>query len=766
MQTMTPNEKTITFSCQTCEYNIGRNIIGCGGHCLKKIMYEHGGFSYLKNDINTQNNNKKPKNGGTRKNAGMDIHNKFKLVVCEKPSVAMQFARLLKANKRRDGYMEGNGWRVSWCLGHLVHLAQPDEIDPALKKWRMDTLPILPEQWSYLPEKGKEKQLNTLKKLMNAKDVWTIINACDAGREGELIFRLVYSYSGTDKPFARLWIHSMEDKAVLEGFNHLRPGSDFDHLYHAALCRSQADWLIGINATRKYGILAHRVNMTIGRVQSPTLVMLAERSKEIESFEPVPYYNVHLNVGGVDAVREKLFDQSEADELAAKCNGQSVTVKSVERKEKNVHPPKLYDLTMLQRDANRLFGYSARVTLDAAQKLYEMKLISYPRTDTDSQYIPEDMQKSVKALVGHVGSALNLTVDFLPNTAPIADSSKVSDHYALLPTATLTAEKVGELDDLHLNILSLIVHRLLCATSIDHICEETVIALDCGGEVFIAKGKRVVQMGWKQYELRKSEKEEKNLPELNEGEILDDAAAHRSDHMTTAPDAYTEDALLAAMENAGKQDFMDGVERSGLGTPATRATIIEKVISSGYAQRKGKRLIPTELGRKLADVLPEQLRSADLTAKWENDLLLISEGKLSPDDFMKGIHDLTRELVDTDHDNGTIRELRFFDQTPVGVCPRCSRPIYEEGPLGFFCSGSYDGCTWGIWKNSGYLSAAGVTLDRKLAAELIEHGRAHITNVRFENSNEGDLLLVDSGEKYPSYKYVRSERDMAEQNAA
>lgn len=712
----------------------------------------------MKNDMN-HSGSRKQSGGASR--SKMNTASKYKLVVCEKPSVAMQYAKLLKATKRCGGYMEGNGWRVSWCLGHLVHLAQPDEIDHAMKKWRMNTLPIIPEQWMYLPEKGKEKQLETLKKLMNADDVFTVINACDSGREGELIFRLVYEHCQCAKPFARLWIHSMEDDAVLYGFNHLRPGSDFDGLYQAALCRSRADWLIGINATRKYGILAHRVNMTIGRVQSPTLAMLVERAQEIEKYQPVPYYHVHLNVNGMDAAGEKLGDLSQADALVKQCEGQSAAVRSVEVHSKTAHPPKLYNLNLLQRDANRLFGYTAKSVLDAAQKLYEQKLISYPRTD--SEYIPEDMQKTVSALVGKVGSALNLTVDFMPNTTPFADSSKVSDHYALLPTERVNAEKLEELEEIQRNVLTLIARRLLCAAALNHICEETVIMLECCGETFTAKGRRIVQMGWKQYELRTREKEVKNLPEVKEGQVLQIAGASRSDHMTKAPEAYTEDTLLAAMESAGKKDFADGVERSGLGTSATRASIIEKLISSGYVERKGRKLIPTKLGCLLAEILPEPLRSAELTAKWENDLLLISEGRLEPADFMAGIHELTRELVDWKHDGKSVSALRFYDQTPVGVCPRCGRPIYEEGPLGFFCSGSYFGCTWALWKNSGYLAAAGVTLDRKVAAELIEHGRVHITNVLFENSNEGDLLLVDNGEKYPSYKYVRSEREKSEQ---
>lgn len=748
---MNPEHEKMTFSCRNCEYNIGRNRIGCGGHCLKNIMYESGGANYLKND-------KQPKTRTKREK--VNISDKFKLVICEKPSVAHQIARLLNANRRREGYMEGNGWRVSWCMGHLVHLAQPDEIDPSYKKWKRDALPIIPEKWMYLPEKGKEKQLNTVKKLMNDDEVFTVINACDAGREGELIFRLVYEYCGCTKPMARLWIHSMEDKAILYGFNHLRPGSDFDNLYHAALCRSEADWLIGINATRKYGLLAHRRGMTIGRVQSPTLVLLTERAKEIEAFEPVPYYNVHLSVNGVEAVREKIFDLSEANALAEKCHGKPVTVKNMEKKEKTVHPPKLCDLTTLQREANRLFGYSAKTTLDLAQKLYEKKLLSYPRTD--SQYITEDMQKSVKMLVGTAASAVGVNAVFTPNTTPIANNSKVSDHYALLPTENLTLEKMSALDDAEANIMSIVAHRLLCATASDHIYEETVLTMDCDGELFFAKGKRIVEMGWKQYELRKSEQAEKTLPELEEGHVFDHADAKRSDHMTTPPEHYTEDALLSAMENAGKKEFADGVERSGLGTSATRATIIERIISSGYAQRKGKKLIPTELGRLLADVLPEPLRSAELTAKWENDLLLISKGKLSPDEFMSGIHKLTHELMDIQHDRDKVCELRFFDQESLGNCPRCGRPIYEEGPLGFFCSGSYYGCMWGLWKNSGYLRAAGVTLDRKLAAELIQNGKAHITNVQFENSNEGDLMLVENGEVYPNYKYVMSEQETAE----
>jgi DNA topoisomerase-3 len=749
---MTPkNKEEITFSCHRCEYNLGRNRIGCGGHCLKKIMYL-GGATYLKNNIVSSKSKQKRNNSG-----------KYKLVICEKPSVAMQIAKLMNANQRKDGYMEGSGWRISWCLGHLVRLAQPDEFDPKLKKWTLDTLPIIPDQWTYLPEKGKEKQLNTLKKLMNADEVSSIINACDSGREGELIFRQVYNYCGCTKPFVRLWIHSMEDKAILDGFSNLRPSTEFDHLYQAALCRSQADFLVGINATRKYGILAHRKGMTIGRVQSPLLTMLVERAKKIENFQPVPYFNVHLNADGVEAVKEKIFDQGEADNLLERCSSQSAVVKSVVRKEKTVKPPKLYDLTMLQREANRLFGYSAKETLDTAQTLYEKKLISYPRTD--SQYITEDMEKSVKTLVGAAGSALGVTVDFLPNVSPITDNSKVSDHYALLPTAVLSPDTLDELPEQLRHILSLICHRLLCGTGAEHIYEETTVTLECGGEQFRAKGRRIIQEGWKAFELNQRDCAEKYLPMLEEGQVLENVTLNCTDHQTTLPDAYCEDTLLAAMEQAGKTDFENHVERFGLGTPATRATIIEKVISSGYAVRKGKHLIPTELGRRLAEVLPEQLRSADLTAEWENNLLRIAKGELSPDSFMKQIYSLTNELVEVGSEAERVQELRFFDAEPVGKCPRCGAPIYEEGPIGFFCSGL--NCNWALWKNSGYLAAAGVTLDRKLAVQLCEHGRAHVTNIKFEDSDEGDLLLVETGEKYPSYKYVKCKQDeQSVQNAS
>lgn len=705
------------FTCDGCEYNNG--YIGCGGHCLKNILLSSGGI--------------KP---------GM------KLVIAEKPSQGRAFARVLGADKTRDGYMDGNNWIVSWCYGHLLRLMQPDEMDPALHHWRQEDLPILPDPWRFVPGDGKREQLDRLKTLMNDPAVTSIVCATDAGREGELIFRLVYAYANCGKPVERLWINSMEDEAIREGFHHLRPSAEFDNLYQAALCRAEADWLIGINGTRRYSALCHRKGIRIGRVMSPTLAMLVNRQTEIKGFGPSRFYTVELSGNGIKSVSEPIADMGEADRLVSACGGSAI-VKRVEHTRKEHKPPMLFNLSALQQEANRLFGYSALFTLDTAQQLYEKKLLSYPRTD--SRYITEDMRDSVAAMVKPACSAQNYPADFTPDTARFADSSKVTDHFALLPTANVTRSALADLFEEERNVLSLVMRRLLEAVSGPCVFEETVVTLECGGETFTVKGKTVIDPGWCAY----GEPEKGNaLPTLKEGETIP-VRAKRHDHKTAPPKPYNEATLLEAMENAASGDFADGVERSGLGTPATRASTIEKLVDCGYVKRMGRNLIPTERARLLVELLPEELTSPALTAQWENELLRVERGETAPADFMADIVSLTRRIVSAPVDREAIEKLSHFGEDPVGHCPRCGKPVYEMAK-GFACSGD---CSFVLWKDSGYLSKAGITLSRELAAELLENGEAFVENAGFHDSHEGYLVLVEMGGKYPSYKYRATDRE-------
>lgn len=683
----------------------------------------------------------------------------MKLVITEKPSQAMAFANVLGAKNKKDGYMEGNGWIVSWCLGHLVRLCRPDEIDPKLKRWRVEDLPLVPQDWRYIEDAAKKKQLDLLKKLMHDSAVKSVVCATDAGREGELIFRLVYDWCGCKLPVERLWINSMEDSAIAEGFANLRPMSKYENLYQAALCRSRADWLIGINLSRLFSALCHK-RLTIGRVQSPTLAMLVERDRAIQSFQPVPYHQVHLSADGLDAVSGRIMDKAEADKLVSAANGGSAVVKQVDKVQKTSNPPILFDLTALQRAANRQYGYTAKDTLDIAQRLYEKRLLSYPRTD--SKYITNDMLNAVHELVFLAGEAMDVEIRFEPDVKRLADDSKVSDHYALLPTKQISVSALEKLSEEEYNVMALVLLRLMCAVGKPHIYEETTVLLDCDGTEFTAKGKRLIQGGWKNLlrmaamEDETDEDEPVELPMLGEGQSIHNLSAKRSDHKTTPPKQHTEDTLLSAMEHAANGEFEEGVERSGLGTPATRAGMIDKLITSGYVQRKGKSLIPTEIGCMLVDMLPAKLRDPAMTAEWENDLLRMERGEVTPKDFMFRIEEFTLDVVGQEVDADAVTRMTYAGAKAVGKCPRCGNIVYEQ-PKGFFCSGK--GCNWALWRNSGYLEKAGIKLTAQMAEALIADGHAPVENVRFADNNtasSGELYLVEMGGKCPSFKYKKN----------
>ena len=562
----------------------------------------------------------------------------MRLIIAEKRSVAASIASALGVTSRADGFYEGNNLLVSWCVGHLVSPMDAAGYDPSFRKWHFEDLPILPEPFRYVLAPGKEAAFENLRALMDRPDVDTIVNACDAGREGELIFRLVYEMAGCRKPVRRLWISSMEDNAIREGFSDLRPGADYEALYQSALCRQKADWLVGINATRLFSVLYHRT-LNVGRVQTPTLAMLVERERKISQFQKEKYYVLRLEVNGTEAVSEKITDSTEAELAAAACKGVTAICTSITREQKKEQPPKLYDLTTLQREANRLLGYTAKQTLDYAQSLYEKKLLTYPRTD--SRYLTSDMAETASCVL-HIAASVppfDGCGNFFPLVETMISDKNVSDHHAIIPTmeiekADLHALPVGER-----NLLLLVCCKLLCAAAESYVYEAVTATFDCGGHSFTAKGKRILSDGWQEIDriFRASLKEKpvdedgSTFPYFTEGQILDNAEVFMAERFTQPPKPYTEDTLLSAMENAGKDDIPDEAERKGLGTPATRAAIIEKLVAAGFAERKGKNLIPTQDGINLISILPEPLTSPMLTAEWEQQLTEIAKGAASPD---------------------------------------------------------------------------------------------------------------------------------------
>lgn len=578
----------------------------------------------------------------------------MKLIITEKPSVAKSIASALGAKSGADGYFQGNALIVSWCVGHLVSPMDAAGYDERFKKWRYDDLPILPEPFRYVLAPGKEDAFENLRTLMNRSDVDTVVNACDAGREGELIFWLVYEMAGCKKPVERLWISSMEDMAIREGMSDLRPGAECDSLYQSALCRQKADWLVGINATRLFSVLYHRT-LNVGRVQTPTLAMLAERDGKIMLFNKEKYHHVRLQVDGAEAVSEKFTNPTQAKQVQATCqNGQAICI-SVTRERKKEQPPKLYDLTTLQREANRIFGYTAKQTLDYAQSLYEKKLLTYPRTD--SRYLTSDMAETASCVI-HLAAKLppfDGCSNFFPLVETMISDKDVSDHHAIIPTMEIEKADIKGLPLGEHNLFLLVCCKLLCASAEPYVYETVTATFDCCGHSFTAKGKRILSEGWREIDriFRTSLKEKPvdgdggTLPGFAEGQTFDGAEVAVTEHFTQPPKPYTEDTLLSAMENAGKDDIPDEVERKGLGTPATRAAIIEKLVAAGFVERKGKSLIPTKAGINLVTVLPEPLTSPMLTAECEQKLTEIAKGSTDPDTFMDGIRTMVQEIVST-----------------------------------------------------------------------------------------------------------------------
>ncbi len=582
----------------------------------------------------------------------------LRLVIAEKPSVAQTIAAALGVKEKKDGYIEGVGYLISWCVGHLVQLAEAAAYGEQYKKWSFDSLPILPEEWQYAVDPDKGKQFKTLKELMHRADVSEVVNACDAGREGELIFRFVYEAAGCKKPMRRLWISSMEDGAIKAGFASLKDGRDYDALFASALCRAKADWLIGINATRLFSCLYGKT-LNVGRVQTPTLKMLTDRDAAISHFQKEKYYHVRLDLSGAEAASERISDKAEADALKGACETETAVCVSLTREKKTAAPPKLFDLTSLQREANRIFGYTAKQTLDLAQALYEKRLLTYPRTD--SSFLTDDMGGTAAGIIALLCEKLPFMAgaDFTPEVAKVTDSKKVSDHHAIIPTMELAKADPDALPESERNILTLAGARLLLATAEPHIFEAVTAVFSCADTEFTVRGKTVISDGWKEMERRyratlkdkpeaeDGENADVTLPELSEGQGFPNPAAKVTEHITTPPKPHSEASLLSAMERAGNGDTDPDAERRGLGTPATRAAVIEKLVKGGFAERKGKQLIPTQNGAALVSILPDMLTSPQLTAEWENNLTQIAKGAADPGEFLSGIEAMARELVRT-----------------------------------------------------------------------------------------------------------------------
>ena len=687
----------------------------------------------------------------------------YQLVIAEKPSVARSIAGVIGATEKHDGYLQGNGYLVSWCIGHLVSFADAGRYDERFKKWRYEDLPILPETWQYIIPDEKKQQFDILCSLMERPDVTGLVCATDAGREGELIFRFVYQMAGCQKPFKRLWISSMEDSAIRDGFAHLKPGTDYDPLYQSALCRAKADWLVGINATRLFSVLYHKT-LTVGRVQTPTLNLLVERDAKITNFKKEKYHIVHIGVGGADAVSSRFSDAAEANTVKAACAGAQAVCVSVMREKKTEQPPKLYDLTTLQREANRLFGFTAKQALDYAQTLYEKKLLTYPRTD--SQYLTDDMlpvaESLVSSLWGLVPFAKGLNIS--PQYDRILNSKKVSDHHAIIPTAAFVKQGFDGLAESERKLLSLICCKVLCAVAGPYVYEAVAATFTCAGKEFTAKGKTVLSPGWKEIDRRfrfslktdsdeDSDTQERTLPELSEGQTFADVAASVTEHFTTPPKPYTEDTLLSAMERAGAEDMPEDAERKGLGTPATRAAILEKLVQMGFIQRKGRQLIPTKDGINLAVVLPEALTSPQLTAEWESRLTEIAKGQADPDEFMAGIEAMTRELVKTYSCISEDKQKLFqAERVAIGTCPRCGEAVYE-GRKNYYCGNR--ACQFVMWKNDRFFEERRKAFTPKIAAALLKDGKAKVKglySMKTGKTYDGTVLLADTGGKYVNYR--------------
>ena len=700
------------------------------------------------------------------------------LVIAEKPSVAATIAAALGATEKKDGYIAGNGYLVSWCVGHLVQLVEAAAYGEQYKKWSYDSLPILPQEWQYAVTSDKGKQFKILKDLMHRADVSEVVNACDAGREGELIFRFVYEVAGCKKPMRRLWISSMEESAIKAGFASLKDGQAYAPLYSSALCRAKADWIVGINMTRLFSCLYGKT-LNVGRVQTPTLKMLVDRDAAITTFRKEKYYHVRLSLSGVEAASAKIHAAEEAVALKAACEASQAACVSITHEKKTIAPPKLFDLTSLQREANRIYGYTAKQTLDLAQALYEKKLLTYPRTD--SSYLTDDMGDTAAGIATLLAGTFPFMqgAAFTPEISRLLDSKKVSDHHAIIPTMEVAKADLAALPESERNILTLAGARLLMACAEPHIFEAVTAVFSCAGQEFTAKGKTVLAAGWKDLERRfmatlkkkaDTEDDEENalsldVPPFAEGQTFDNPQAAVTEHFTTPPKPHNEASLLSAMERAGNEETDPDAERRGLGTPATRAAIIEKLIKGGFVERKGKQLIPTKSGTELVCVLPDVLTSPKLTADWENNLTQIAKGQADPDSFMTGIAEMTQGLVKTYPFLSDKEKERFKEEKPViGKCPRCGANVHES-KKNYYCSNR--DCAFTMWKNDRFFEERKVTFSPKIAAALLKDGKAKVKKLyspKTGKTYDGTILLADTGGKYVNYRIaIQRDREVTQQ---
>ena len=683
----------------------------------------------------------------------------MKLIICEKPSVAASIAAALGIETKKDGYMESADFLVSWCIGHLAELSQPSCYGKCYEKWSLEALPILPETWQLTISKDKEKQFSVLKALLFRNDVTEVINACDAGREGELIFRFVMEKVGCKKPVKRLWISSMEESAIRKGFENLKDGKEYDSLYQSALCRAKADWLVGINATRLFSLLYNHT-LNVGRVQSPTLKMLVERSEAITNFKKEKYYHVRLVLGDAEALSERFSSKETAEKIAESCKGKTAVCTSVTSEKKEALPPKLFDLTSLQKEANRIFSYTAKQTLDLAQSLYEKKLLTYPRTD--SNYLSDDMKETADKVILMLLSKLSFmqSIEFTPEITRLLNSKKVSDHHAVITTMELEKTELSMLPESERNILFLAGARLLMACATSHIYETVTAVFSCENHTFTAKGKTVLSSGWKEIETlflmslkeKQAKEDEKELPAFCEGESFEGFSIKVTEHDTLPPKAYTESTLLSSMERAGNKETTEDAERKGLGTPATRASIIEKIIKAGFVIRKGKQLIPTKDGINLISVLPKTLTSPLLTAEWENELSRIAKGEADADSFMEKIEAMTKDLIENADAEKAKAELFKEEKTVIGLCPRCQSPVYE-GKKNYYCSNR--DCSFSMWKNDRFFEDRKITFTPKIAVALLKDKTVKVKNIYSHKTGktyDGNVVLSDTKDKYVNYR--------------
>ncbi len=689
----------------------------------------------------------------------------MKLVITEKPSVAQTVSKVIGAYRREDGYIEGGGYIVSWCVGHLVELAQPQDYDEKYARWSFADLPVLPEHWKTVVSAATQKQYVIVKKLMHREDVEAVINACDAGREGEAIFRMVYEKAECKKPMLRLWISSMEDTAIRAGFENLRPGSEYDRLYSAASCRSKADWLVGINGTRLFTTQYGR-KITVGRVQTPTLAMLVERKGQIEHFVREAYYKVHISGEGFHLTAEEQMDEAAAKVLAGRVNQKTAVITRADSVEKSTRPPKLYDLTTLQREANRYYGYTAKQTLDYTQKLYEAKLVTYPRTD--SRYLTEDMENSVLSVISALRLQMPFAVDsgFASDICHVTDNRKVSDHHAIIPTLESTKTDIKSRSAEERAIYYLIAQRLLCASAEPMRYLERTVTAECEGAFFTAKGKTILQKGWTAIEeafsamtAAKKEKNEEDeiviIPEnAKAGAAIQNVKSEVTEHFTSPPKPYTEDTLLSAMERAGNGEFDKETEKKGLGTPATRASIIEKLVSAGYAARKGKQITASDDAVNMIEILPDVVTSPTLTAEWENRLLQMEKGLIGEREFMDSITELVKNLIADYADVGEDARRIFSEgdkADSIGICPRCGSAV-EERKLSYCCMAK--GCDFALWKDNKFMQSIGLNFTKKVAAALVSgvgYIAKNLISRKTGNRYSAKITLIENGGKYPAY---------------